>query len=138
MLHLPGNGRPSLLTGGITCAGVAQALVGNDDGVLGQQRHMAHVIRPHTVLDEGRAQLSNGVPLLDIKEHNLHNKASAACSAACAQMKERLMQSCGEQGQNKAGFHAIHYDLYDHNLPGQRQESRDKYISLNHLLGENT
>lgn len=28
---------------GLTCAGVAKLLVGNDDGMLGQQRHMVHV-----------------------------------------------------------------------------------------------
>ncbi len=28
---------------GGTCAGVAQLLVGNDDGMLGQQSHMVHV-----------------------------------------------------------------------------------------------
>ena len=54
-----------------TRGGLAQALVGNDDGVLGQQRNMVHVGGPHRVLDEGRAQIRHRGALLYIKEHHL-------------------------------------------------------------------
>lgn len=54
-----------------TSGGLAQALVGNDDGVLGQQGDMIHVGGPHYVLDEGRAQIRHRSALLHVKQYHL-------------------------------------------------------------------
>ena len=58
-------------------AGVAQALVGDDDGVLGEQGHGAHVRGPDHVLHERRGQLPQHRALLNVEKHHLQEERSS-------------------------------------------------------------
>mmetsp|Transcript_31726 Transcript_31726/g.82116 ORF Transcript_31726/g.82116 Transcript_31726/m.82116 type:complete len:250 (+) Transcript_31726:2369-3118(+) len=74
-------------------ARVAQALVGDDDGVLGQQRNLVHVARPDNVLDRWCGELGNGAALLHIKEDDL--VLAAAQQQAGARIEERVRGGVG-------------------------------------------
>ena len=55
----------------LTCGRVLQALVCNDDGMLGKESYLAHVSRPDCILQKRAIQLCSGCSLLDIKQHHL-------------------------------------------------------------------
>lgn len=75
---------------------VLQLLVSDDDGVLTQQGHHAHVSIPHHILHRGSGQLGQAAALLYIKQCDLQAQASRRCpSSRSCECRQGLLMLCG-------------------------------------------
>eukprot|EP00983_Pelagomonas_calceolata_P035351 1105596-Pelagomonas_calceolata.AAC.9 len=72
---------------------VLQPLVRNDDGVLAEQRHHAHVRVPHHILHGWGGQLRQAAALLHVQKCDLHKDGPSSSSSS-----SRMCENVGVHG----------------------------------------